>query len=357
MILIKTYNQHELKTFIESGDYKKFEFLPMSKHRGLSQVKNPKANPNDVLLILALKDDKLAGYLGLLPDNFTINTQKIGYAWFSTLFVSEKFRGQKIAQKLISQAFESYEQHIAITEFTAEAESLYNKTGEFIYGKPKIGKRYYLRSALTELLPRKRQIFKKLSPILPTVDLAANLIFKVKNGKIKKPAFKFEILNQTDDESRNFLSNFYSYRSANDLDWIMENPWIKEGTPDSNYLFSDFAPSFNFFWVKVYDAADTLETCALLQLRDGHLKIPYLFCKNTPQNFAQFLNWFAEEKKTKILTSYQENLNTFLDQPNFSKLHSKRFERRYLFHKKLLNQLPPAFDPHYQDGDGDCVFT
>ena len=50
-------------------------------------------------------------------------------------------------------------------------------------------------------------------------------------------------------------------------------------------------------------------------------------------------------------------LNEKLSSKIFSKLHQKEIERRYLFHKELLEILPENFNPNFQDGDGDPVFT
>jgi hypothetical protein len=41
----------------------------------------------------------------------------------------------------------------------------------------------------------------------------------------------------------------------------------------------------------------------------------------------------------------------------FQKIYQKDFERRYMFHKNLLANLPKDFNPDFQDGDGDCAMT
>jgi GNAT superfamily N-acetyltransferase len=67
----------------------------------------------------------------VFSDHFIIDGKPFKYAWLSTLFISNEFRGKRIAQTLLNTAFEEYEGNIAITEFTKEAESLYNKIGLF----------------------------------------------------------------------------------------------------------------------------------------------------------------------------------------------------------------------------------
>ncbi|UZT97400.1 GNAT family N-acetyltransferase [Chryseobacterium fluminis] len=95
MIHLRTLNKKQLEELVSSGDFKKHDFLPISEHRAKSQIKNPKADHHQTLLILAYDDEQLAGYLGCLPDDFDLNGERFSYAWLSTLYVSHKFRGKE----------------------------------------------------------------------------------------------------------------------------------------------------------------------------------------------------------------------------------------------------------------------
>jgi len=359
MIHLKTLDKKSLEEFVSSGDFEKYDFLPITKHRALSQIKNPKANDDQTLLILAFDDEKLAGYLGCFPDNFKIDRKIFNYAWLSTLYISHEFRGKRIAQTLLNKAFKDYNRNIAITEFTKEAESLYNKTGVFDYIQPKIGKRYYFRTDFEALIPSKKTSTKNFKPIFNIVDHIINSFISTKNSFIKNPDFKFEIIDIIDSESANFISKFHSNRNAEEINWIIENPWVLEGKrEDKNYLFSSFAEQFTYFWIKIYDDSNILTTCSLLLLRDGHLKIPYLYTDPYLDKFVNFLSYFIVKNKVKILTSYHTELNQKINSTkNFPKIHQKDFERRYMFHKGLIHHLPQNFNPDFQDGDGDCVMT
>ncbi|MEF9477524.1 hypothetical protein OWR28_07190 [Chryseobacterium sp. 1B4] len=76
MITLKTYNRKELEDFISSGDFQQYDFLPVTRHRALSHIQNPKASAEDTLLILAFYDEKLVGYVGCFPDYFDIDGKK-----------------------------------------------------------------------------------------------------------------------------------------------------------------------------------------------------------------------------------------------------------------------------------------
>ncbi|KQT16971.1 GNAT family acetyltransferase [Chryseobacterium sp. Leaf404] len=359
MTELKTLNKAALHTFISSGEYLSDLFIPITQHRAESQIRNPKADINQTLLILAYEGGKLAGYLGCLPDFFMINGEKLNYAWLSTLFVSSDFRGKKIAQKLLDKAFEEYDGNIAITEFTPEAESLYNKIKVFKYIPPKKGMRFYLKTDFQNIIPAKKAQLKNLKPIFRFSDIILNSLISFKNSFQEKPDFKFEILSEIDEESKNFITQFPSNRTAEEINWFVKNPWILEGEkPDSDYLFSSYSKEFKYFWIKIFDPQNQLETSALLLLRDGHLKIPYIFSENNLKNFTEFLFWFSEKKKVKLITSYQTDLNCEIEKSgNLPNIYSKTAERRYMFHEKMLSDLPENFIPNFQDGDGDCALT
>jgi GNAT superfamily N-acetyltransferase len=360
MTELKTFNKKQLEDFISSGDFSSFDFLPISAHRAQSQIRNLKALDDQTLLVLAFYDGKLAGYVGCFPDNYLIDGKIFNYAWLSTLFVSEEFRGKRIAKALLNKMFEEYDGNIIATEFTREAEALYNMLGVFEYVYPKAGKRYYFRSDAAGIIPEKKPGTRVLAPLFQVADAVANSLISLKNSTVKKPKFKFETLDHIDAESSELISKFQSKRNADEINVFIKNPWVLEGRKkDDRYLFSSYAEVFKYVWVKIYDDKNTLITCSLLQLRDGSLKIPYLFSEASGlDRFIEFLSYFIVRNKVKILTSYQKELNKKLEESKiFPKIYERDFERRYMFHKLLIQHLPEGFDPQYQDGDGDCMMT
>ena len=359
MIHLKTFNKKQLEAFVSSGDYKKYDFLPITQHRAVSHIRNPKANEDQALLILAFDDDQLAGYLGCFPDHFVTDEKTFSYAWLSTLFISNKFRGKRIAQSLLNRAFEEYHGNIAITEFTKEAEGLYNKMGVFQYIQPKPGKRYYFRTDLSHIIPSKKPRTKSLQPVFRLADALINTLISVKNSFAEKPGFRFEILNQIDEESKIFISQFKSNRNAVEINGLIDHPWVLEGKlKDENYLFSSYSKQFRYSWIKIFNEKNEPVTCALLLLRDGHLKIPYVFSEKGPDKFVEFLIYFILKNKVITLTTYQTDINRHIENSKkFPAVHKRNIERRYMFHKDLIAHLPESFDPGFQDGDGDCAMT
>jgi GNAT superfamily N-acetyltransferase len=358
MIVLKTFNRDQLEDFISSGAFRQYDFLPVTRHRALSHIQNPKASAEDILLILAFYEEKLVGYVGCFPDSFIIDGKEIRYAWLSTLYVNPEFRKKRPAKALLKKVFEEYEGRIAITEFTKEAEALYNIMGVFEYVFPKKGKRYYFKTDAAKMIPEKKPETKALKPLFQTLDAAANLLLSIKNLPTQKPDFKYEVLERIDKESIDFMTDFSGVRDAEEINAFIDHPWVLEGRKDERYLFSSFADTFKYFWIKIFDQNNKLKACLLLQLRDGYLKIPYLFSNADLDEVVRFLNYFMITNRVKGFTSYQTQLNKAIQQSKtFSHIYERDFHREYLFHKDLLELLPKNFNPNYQDGDGDCMMT
>ncbi|PTT35619.1 N-acetyltransferase [Chryseobacterium sp. HMWF028] len=358
MIALKTFNRKELEDFISSGAFQQYDFLPITKHRALSHIQNPKAADEDTLLILAFYEEKLIGYVGCFPDCFVIDGKEIRYAWLSTLYVNPEYRKKRPAKELLKKVFEEYEGRIAITEFTKEAEALYNIMGVFEYVFPKKGKRYYFKTDAAKMIPEKKPETKPLKPFFQTLDAAANLLLSIKNLPTPKPDFKYEVLERIDKESIDFMTEFSGIRDAEEINTFIDHPWVLEGKKDERYLFSSFADTFKYFWIKIFDQNNKLKACLLLQLRNGYLKILYLFSNADLDEVVRFLNYFMITNKVKGFTSYQTQLNKAIQQSKiFSHIYERDFNREYLFHKDLLELLPKNFNPNYQDGDGDCMMT
>ena len=129
--IIKLLNKKDLSSFIQSEEYQKMDNIPISMHRALSHINNPRLDEKDVILLIAYIENKMVGYLGALPDKIFYKTKLERMAWLSCLWIDGNFRGQKIAFKLVESALKNWENRILITEYTEPAKRLYEKTGQF----------------------------------------------------------------------------------------------------------------------------------------------------------------------------------------------------------------------------------
>jgi predicted N-acetyltransferase YhbS len=364
MIEIKKFNPKDLNQYIHSEEFKDSAVIPISYHRAISQINNPRAHDDDVLLFVAYEEGEMAGYLGALPDDyFTKENVKVHLAWMSCLWVDPVHRGKKIAQNLIQSCFEAWDHRIILTEFTTEAGSLYQKIDFFDPWFALKGRRWYIQSDLAFILPPKHRIFHKLKPVLKVVDRSLNAIMSIRNIFDYTQNKLLEESTNLSEEVISVLKHTHNSsgfkRSSKELTWLMQFPWVLEGENEKEtqrYHFTSYSNQFNCATVYIKDSADN--TCGLMiyTIRNGHLKIPYFshFCP--PDLLSRTIQNIIKKHRVKTMTLYSQDLIAYLQKNKSIQSFSKEISRKYLISKNL-SPIMPSKEAMIYDGDGDCAFT
>jgi hypothetical protein len=306
----------------------------------------------------------MAGYLGALPDDyFTKDNVKIHLAWMSCLWVDPVHRGKKIAQKLIQSCFEAWDHRIILTEFTAEAGSLYQKINLFDPWLALKGRRWYIQSDLAFLLPPKHRLLHKIKPFLKIVDQSLNAIRNVRHffgDNLTKP---LDESTQLSEETISILNHEHDTsgfkRSVEELTWLMQFPWVLEGeneTETQRYHFTSYSHQFKCATVFIKDS--THNTCGIMiyNIRNGHFKIPYFTQTCTSDLLINTILQIIKIHNVKTMTLYSDVLIGYLQKNKSIRSFSKDISRKYLISKRL-SSLMISHDTMIQDGDGDCGFT
>lgn len=356
MINIVGLNKQQLKGFTTSENFQKFPFAPISEFREISHIQNPRAQDKDILLFLAYENEKLAGYLGILPDDVTItNGEKIHFGWLSTIFVSEKFRGKQIAQKLLYAAAEAYHDNLIITEFTESAARLYNKIGIFTNLTTKKAVRYYLKSNLEEVLPSKKKIFENNKKWLKRFDSLINIFIPYLSSG-KNHLYKTSKI--WDKDLENFITKQKKNpiaRSSEEFKWMLNFPWLSTEKEQANYLFSSYSKQYEMFWISVYQNQKIVSTM-LCSLRNGHLKVLCYF--GNINIISDVLPKIIKKYKVKMMTIYNDQLNSEIRKyKTLRTIYTRPLERKYMTHKNFKEKLGKDFNFNFTDGDGDFSFT
>ena len=84
---IKAFTVADLKTALISEDFWLTKTLPITKHRALSYCRNPRADADDPVLLVAYRDDQVIGYLGILPDIIFANDVGYKMGWLTSWWV------------------------------------------------------------------------------------------------------------------------------------------------------------------------------------------------------------------------------------------------------------------------------
>jgi GNAT superfamily N-acetyltransferase len=366
MIEIRTLNKAQLETYIHSDIYVNAPFLPISKHRALSHIKNPRAGSDDVLLLLAYEGNVLVGYLGALPDHiFNANGQFETCAWLSCMWIDERHRGKKIAQQLLQKCFEVWHHKILVTEFTEAAKKLYDKTGVFDDLKINIGIRLYLRSDFHKLLPPKKALFDRYKPIFKVFDILINMVLDLRFLLLRRKKYQTELIREIDQETEQFIQTRQEgqifRRGKDDLNWILNNPWILAGEEDEmsrRYHFSSVDKSFDFYAMKLRDENHKMIAFLIFAKRNKSLKLPY--CYVDAEHITHVAGLLEEQLITwriNTFTCFHPGLAGFLSQNDTIAIFKKPVRRHYIISKQLKTFVGDTSRVVIQDGDADAAFT
>jgi GNAT superfamily N-acetyltransferase len=366
MIEIRTLDKAQLETYIRSDEYKNAPFLPISWHRALSHIKNPRAGSADVLLLLAYEENILLGYLGALPDYlFDANGRYETCAWLSCMWIDERHRGKKIAQQLLQKCFEAWNYKILVTEFTEAAKKLYDKTGVFDDLKINTGIRLYLRSDLYKLFPPKKLLFDRYKTLFKVFDTMVNVVFDLRFLLVKRKQYRMEMMQGIDQETEQFIQARQQgqvfRRGTGDLNWILNNPWILAGEEDEmsrRYHFSSVDKSFDFYAMKLRDENNKMIAFVVFAKRYKTLKLPYCY---VDAGYVKDVAGLVEEQlitwRINTFTCFHPGLVDFMTHNDTIALFKKPVRRHYIISKGLKTFVGDTSQAVIQDGDADAAFT
>ena len=361
MASLQLLRRLDLLDFIHSPAYQHWPVLPISRHRALSHVANPRTQDDDVLLLLAMEEGEMVGYLGVLPDEiFNGGGQPMRVGWMSCIWTHPRMRGRGIAELLVKAALRAYDGRLLATSFTPAAKKLYDKMGTFAPLARLEGYRLYRRMGLASLLAGRHP---RLVPWLRLADVLGNAVADRRWwGEPKLPAgVELRFARQLSEQASALVAEQQATqlfrRRAAELNWILAYPWILESAgadvDSKRYAFSALSPAFQSGLIEVWEH-DELQAVLLYQVREGHFQLPYSFFKPeyTPQ-VVRVLAYCWRHWKVHTVSFFQSDLAS----AQFSGVLLKRpFHKEYLLGCTALDGLPPtAF--HLQAGDGDAAFT
>jgi hypothetical protein len=360
----KTYTRLELKDFIESDNFNNLITIPISIHRAISQINNPRASDTDILLVVEFDDNKVVGYLGVLPDYIFYEDRKEKIGWLSCFWTDEKYRSKDVAANLFLRVMQTWKQKTYITNIVPWLESVYQQTKIFQPTKYKIGLKGYMRFNFAEILPPKKKIFKKSVSFLKIVDFFLNIINDIRLSFYKNTIpenIKHEYIPNLDDKSSQFINTHkiesWSQRGKEEINWILSNPWIIEGAKtdynSKRYYFSSVSKRFFYQIVKLTNQENTITGIFILCVRNNNLTIPYIFSNTTTfDNISKIIIDTMLRLKISVVTTFNEGLINSLKKIHTPFYLKKSVKKPYLLPKTMnyLNEL------NFQDGDGDCAF-
>jgi len=356
------HNAESLKLLIESQQFKTWNDIPISYHRALSHLANPNLKEGDVLLITITENKELVGYLGFLPDNFVSDNQKNHVAWVTCFWVKPALRGKNIATQLIQRAKKTWGGCLIISGMVPQTEKIYLNSGLFDKAYSFEGIKVFTGFDLSNWLPPKHILFRKLVGVLKMADLVLSVLnkasFKLKNNKVSENQISIAVF---DDTLQSFLDhqakNYCTQKGFKAWKWLMENPWVLENRrAEHRYYFTAVAKRFLNIAYQIKNGEGKIIAFLMLTINNKTLKVPALYGYDQAENeITQLIVQSIKKHHVASFISYQPQLVNAINHGKLKGFY-KKAQKRKIF-------IGTAIDYHnfnasqFQDGDGDLGFT
>lgn len=351
----------DLESFSKSEVFKSWETVPVSSLRIQSYLHNPDANPDDIVLYVALTENKLVAFRTLFAGSVLTTTGKERFGWCSGNWVHPDFRRLGFSEMLLNEALTDWNGKLMFTNYAPNSEKLYLKTGKFKVIHQFQGIRGYLFVKTLKLVSQAKKNF--VSKILfGGVDFGISALTTFRTWFFRSginPDVSFYELESPDEACYNWLGkrkcDSIFQRGVEEFQWIFNFPWISASkTGDAEkYPFSVFSDSFRYFTIKIFDKTH-FAGFFIFSVRNGHLKTLFI---NTDDGFeyaiAGFLKQFCVKQKIEVITVYNYEISRYLFARKFPFLRAKKYGQ------KIYSSFNFDIAQHqrFQDGDGDVVFT
>jgi GNAT superfamily N-acetyltransferase len=353
------YNRENLLQLIDSPDFDRVPNIPISRIRAISQCNNPRALDSDILLMCIWENQSLLAYLGMLPDDLQDGPESVHFAWLSCLWVNPDHRGRQLSKKLLHAAADAWRGNLMGTEFVPSLGAMYQRSGLFAPFKWYQGKRIYLRFYLEAWLPPKNRFWQFIKPLLRRADQALNYFIKSKKRTLPLSYQDFRVHEIPQDVAqwfKRFHGDNAFGRSAPDLNWILQFPWIHT-EPDGDekrYHFSVYDPSFRQVALVISSNTGEVEGFTILIHRNKTIKTTYLYClPEQAGTMASIIEDYAWQHQAAVILTWQKPLIEHFQKSGYPGWLTRDAVRIYM----AAPTLSPLLKKSIQDGDGDCAFT
>ena len=315
--------------------------FPITKQRAIAWVNNPRAAPDDVVLLVAYDNGEVMAYLGVLPDRIFVAGETHKFAWFSTWWVQPS-GGGGVGIILMKHALRLYDNHIGVSSYIETVRPIYDALQRFTCMATIEGISFEIGSSCTENL----RIQTALECIQANQHVQVEYI-----AELDSETEQFIEINRGDELTR---------RGAPELNWLIRSPWILPAPVDDKnaqkYHFSSTSERFQFFSIKVFSENQRMVGFLIIRLRDKNLTVPYAYWSDGQiDSVVQVIAMHFCSLKVSSLRLYNSELIKAFQKSGLP-LEQKAARRRDpLITNKFSNLCEGSVI--LQDGDGDSAFV
>jgi GNAT superfamily N-acetyltransferase len=318
------------------------DVAPISLLRAKSQSKNPQGEPDDIALLVALRENRCVGYHGLLPGLLKNKDRVSKIYWLVTFYLDAGFRGKGYGKQLVTE-IQNTNVDLVTTGITAAAAGVYRSAGF-----QQLGELPYC-----QLRPENTDLFTTLLQNLKSSEKT----FTAKSVKQLTEKVKSAVARQ--DSIISFQ------RDIRTINWMIRNPWVvsgQEAIEDAkHYYFSRVRDLFKFIPLEIF-ASDEKTRRGYLVLSISRkkkrttIKVLDYYFHDPKDNFiaGYFAMQYAKDYRADRL-EFPVGLKTFFDDQTGLTHQIKRKKRLYLFCPRSSNsplaRLAEKIELNYCDSD------
>jgi GNAT superfamily N-acetyltransferase len=344
------------------------ETVPITRIRAISQINNPRALEDDVVLLVACEGEKVAGYIGVLPDLLHIEGEVHRGGWITCWWVDSQYQGKGVGRTLESRAIELYDDNIIHINLSDAAIRVVESRDDTLLFKKSEGECYVVRSHCASYARKHMGRLGKLSPLIKIFDSAINALqnFRLLLWKKKQRLYetcRFEFISCIDDEIEKFIEehqdNELSRRGMNELNWILQYPWLVPSPVNDEigrkYYFMSSAKRHFYLNVKVLGDEGQMIGLLMLKVRNNHLRIPYAYFDDADaREIMRVVCLFLVEMNMELFTIHNKQLRKAFSQAGFPAMYIRKAALPSYISKKFISLDATKYV--LQDGDGDLAF-
>jgi GNAT superfamily N-acetyltransferase len=365
----KVYTTTTLLDFINSDDFKNLDNYPITKHRALSHINNPRAGVDDKILYITYHNNKIVGYRLIMVDEIIIENKKEKIGWYSCVWVNPNYRGKGIAKQLVQQSLKDWDNKIIFQGPVAASQNLYYSTG--VFNKASLsGFRGYCRFDSATIIKNKVPNLKPVLFLFKIMDAVFNLFgdavlkSKLSSNKLNKELT--EVLTEVDEATNTFITsnnqNNLFNRDKTDINWILKYPWILEqdhiDEVSKKYYFSSIAKKFEYINVKFFNENKQVEGFVIYQIREKHLSIQFASFKTEQiEQIAAMTKELIKTHQINFFSTFDKDLTNYFNNNNSPFLFQKTVLRDYFYSKNFDHYFNENPKLTFEAGDGDMIFT
>lgn len=352
---VSVYNRLDVIQLLDQREFWLQENLPFSRIRATQYVANPYANNDDPLWLIARHQERIIGYIGMIPDMLNVQGAQQKVCWLTSVWVSPHWREKGLGTELIASAIVLYPHACSNSGTPTSVGLVLQKNLMRVYEQRE--RAWYVFNVNPAIL----RIFKYnnplLSAVLPPLRVLTSLILRFRFSSWKRTGLQVEQVGELDAESLHFLQtqwhhdfslkdkSVFAWRSRN----LVYSPRLRGVNPLYQTYFANHGWSQQNILYKLFKS-DQMVGMINIMVTDGVLNIPYLYLQpGVEEDFMGFLADVILSNHIDAVYTQNPKLNAMFKRWKMPALIKKAYMMPILITAGLKDISPGRI---VQDGDG-----